>query len=100
MFVVVIDPRDMRISGGVLLLYSHMGCQTPCGTQAWHSFYVFVVSVRLTSACRVGGTQLDSRKKISIYSNLRVPICEVRRIVYGEEVLPGGKHFAITVPRV
>ena len=57
-------------------------------------FYILVVSVRLTSACRVGGTQIDPRKKITIYSNLRVPICEVRRIVYCEKVLPGGKQFS------
>ena len=56
-------------------------------------FYILVVSIRLASACRVRGTQLDSQKKISIYSNLRVPICEVRKVVYREEVLPGGKHF-------
>jgi len=56
-------------------------------------FYILVESVRLTSACRVGGTQFDPRKKNPIYSNLRVPICEVRRIVYREKVLPGGKKF-------
>lgn len=56
-------------------------------------FYIRVMSIRLTSACRVGGTRLDPRKKIPIYSNLRVPICEVRRIVYREKVLPGGKQL-------
>jgi hypothetical protein len=53
-----------------------------------------LVSIRLTSACRVGGTQIDCRKKISIYSNLPVPICEVRRVVYREEVLPGVSAIA------
>ena len=62
-------------------------------------FNILVVSIRLISVCRVGGTQLDSRKKISIYSNLSVPICEVLRVVYREEMLPGGKH-SILVPRV
>jgi len=69
------------------------GVKLPMLPRSGRHFYILVVSVRLTSACRVGGMQLDSRKKIPIYSNLRVPICEVRRIVYREKVLPGGKKF-------
>ena len=56
-------------------------------------FYILFVSIGLTSACHVDSTQLNTRKKISIYSNLRVPICEVRRVAYREDVLPGGKRF-------
>jgi hypothetical protein len=76
-----------------LLLYSHVGVKLHVLPRPGRDSYILVVSIRLTSACHAGGTQFDSRKKIAIYSNLRVPICEVRRVVYVKEVLPGGKHF-------
>jgi hypothetical protein len=66
------------------------GVKLPVLPRPGRDSYIFIVSIRLTSAYRVGGTQIDSRKKVSICSNLSVPICEVRRLVYREEVLPGG----------
>lgn len=68
------------------------GVKLPVIPRSGRDFYIFVVIIRLTSACPVGGTQYDTRKKICIL------ICVFRsvkfgKVVYREEVLPGGKQF-------
>jgi hypothetical protein len=50
------------------------GVKLPVLPRPGRDFYILVVSIRLNSACRVDGTQLDSWKKISIY----ILICVLR----------------------